>query len=214
MSIENWSWGKDKEQHVELETARAVAEIRRAAIPAKMLHHNAYRCIDAEETRYFYEDMLGMPLVAALYEPLNAITGEPDPYVHLYFELADGSTLAFFDYPGFYSRENAKFESHDPYFAHIALEVEGKDIIQKYKKIYEKEGVEHFILDHQYCYSLYCYDPNGMVLEFTTNVPISEQFFADAADTAHDDLKRWMEKRKTVIAELEKSGELNSYYGC
>ena len=29
------------------------------------LHHNAYRCRDAEKTRVFYEDFLGLPLVSA-----------------------------------------------------------------------------------------------------------------------------------------------------
>ncbi len=29
------------------------------------LHHNAYRCRDSEETRRFYEDFLGLPLVNA-----------------------------------------------------------------------------------------------------------------------------------------------------
>ena len=31
----------------------------------KGLHHNAYRCRDSEETRKFYEDFLGLPLVNA-----------------------------------------------------------------------------------------------------------------------------------------------------
>ncbi len=29
------------------------------------LHHNAYRCRDSEETRQFYEEFLGLPLVNA-----------------------------------------------------------------------------------------------------------------------------------------------------
>ncbi|MFM1895739.1 MAG: hypothetical protein RLZZ385_813 [Pseudomonadota bacterium] len=28
----------------------------------KGLHHNAYRCRDSEQTRRFYEDLLGLPL--------------------------------------------------------------------------------------------------------------------------------------------------------
>ena len=32
----------------------------------KGLHHNAYRCRDSEETRRFYEDFLGLPLVHTL----------------------------------------------------------------------------------------------------------------------------------------------------
>ncbi|HPL79184.1 MAG TPA: VOC family protein, partial [Burkholderiaceae bacterium] len=31
----------------------------------KRLHHNAYRCRDSEETRKFYSDFLGLPLVNA-----------------------------------------------------------------------------------------------------------------------------------------------------
>ena len=30
------------------------------------LHHHAVRCRDSEETRKFYEDFLGLPLVGAL----------------------------------------------------------------------------------------------------------------------------------------------------
>ena len=33
------------------------------AVPIHGLHHFAYRCRDAEETRHFYEDILGLPLV-------------------------------------------------------------------------------------------------------------------------------------------------------
>ena len=32
----------------------------------KGLHHNAYRCRDAEQTRKFYEDFLGLPLAFVL----------------------------------------------------------------------------------------------------------------------------------------------------
>ena len=32
-------------------------------VPINGLHHFAYRCRDAEETRHFYEDLLGLPLV-------------------------------------------------------------------------------------------------------------------------------------------------------
>ena len=40
----------------------------------KGLHHNAYRCRDSEETRKFYEDFLGLPLVNA-FEIEQTMTG-------------------------------------------------------------------------------------------------------------------------------------------
>ena len=32
----------------------------------KGIHHSAYRCRDAEETRRFYEEVMGLTLAAAL----------------------------------------------------------------------------------------------------------------------------------------------------
>ena len=39
-------------------------------INLKKLHHNAYRCIDSEETRKFYDGFLGLPFIKA-FEILN-----------------------------------------------------------------------------------------------------------------------------------------------
>ena len=46
------------------------------------LHHNAYRCRDSEETRRFYEDFLGLPLVNA-FEIKETKSGRRDPHAAL-----------------------------------------------------------------------------------------------------------------------------------
>jgi len=61
------------------------------------LHHYAYRCRNAEETRSFYEDLLGLPLAHVIQADSVPSTGASDPYVHLFFEFTDGSYIAFFD---------------------------------------------------------------------------------------------------------------------
>ena len=61
------------------------------------LHHWAFRCRYSEETRHFYEDILGLPLAAAVFHERVPSTGEYCPYYHIFFELADGSYVAFFD---------------------------------------------------------------------------------------------------------------------
>ena len=61
------------------------------------LHHYAYRCRNAEETRSFYEDLLRLPLAHVIQADSVPSTGVSDPYVHLFFEYADGSYIAFFD---------------------------------------------------------------------------------------------------------------------
>ena len=58
----------------------------------KGLHHNAYRC-RIEETRGFYEDFLGLRFVSAF--EIDEGRG-----LHSFFEMDDGSCLAFFEVPG------------------------------------------------------------------------------------------------------------------
>ncbi len=65
-----------------------------AAAPVLGLHHNAYRCRDAEETRHFYEDMLGLPLVHVVKAEALFRAPARNPFVHLFFELKDGSCIA------------------------------------------------------------------------------------------------------------------------
>ena len=43
--------------------------------PDACMHHTAYRCADAEQTRAFYEDFLGLPLVDA-FEINQTITND------------------------------------------------------------------------------------------------------------------------------------------
>ncbi|MGF6408614.1 VOC family protein [Paraburkholderia tuberum] len=185
MSLENWT-----PSNIDIEKARAIAQQRRASNKVKMLHHHAFRCRSAEETRAFYEGLLGFPLVAACIEPIDPLTNEPKPYMHLYFELADGSALAFFDYPVHF--KPADFAEVDQFCHHIAMEVEGGDAtIDAYKKKLEGAGVEVFEIDHGYCRSIYFYDPNGLRLEFATNVPVSERFFADRYQLVDADMEKW-----------------------
>ena len=68
-----------------------------APVPIQQLHHSAYRARDAEETRHFYEDILGLPLYHIIQSDHVPSTGEYCPYTHIFFRLQDGSFIAFFD---------------------------------------------------------------------------------------------------------------------
>ena len=64
-----------------------------AFVPVLGLHHFAWRCRDSEETRAFYEDLLGLPLVHVIRSDVVPSTGEHCPYVHIFFRMTDGSHL-------------------------------------------------------------------------------------------------------------------------
>ena len=78
--------------------------------PINGLYHFAFPCTDAEETRAFYEDLLGMPLVHVSTEDRVPSTGEEGPFAHLFFQMADNSYLAFFDPNGLRLEINARTE--------------------------------------------------------------------------------------------------------
>jgi len=63
------------------------------------LHHHAFVVRDHEINRHFFEDILGMPLVATWCERVfNADVQREVDYCHTFFALADGSALAFFQF--------------------------------------------------------------------------------------------------------------------
>jgi catechol 2,3-dioxygenase-like lactoylglutathione lyase family enzyme len=152
----------------------------------KGLHHNAYRCRDSEETRAFYEDFLGLPFAHA-FEIKVTQTGRNTRVLHTFFEMGDGSFLAFFDDPDtpFDFKEQRDFDLH------IALAVEPEHLDAMLDKAKAERREVRGPIDHGFIRSIYFRDPNGYVIELTTPTDAS----AAAADRAHPQphaiLARW-----------------------
>jgi glyoxylase I family protein len=160
---------------------------------AQRLHHNAFVTKDQEATRAFYEDILGFPLLATWSEA-DELFGARRVYCHTFFGLADGSALAFFQFA-----DSADQEMFDPPltpspFRHIAMKVdaEGQSEIERRLTNANWKPEQTYALEHGYCRSLYTEDPNGMLLEFTVDVPDAEQIAQLRAADAHETLRRWL----------------------
>ncbi|MEY4548758.1 MAG: hypothetical protein RL685_4953 [Pseudomonadota bacterium] len=163
-----------------------------APLPSR-LHHTAYVTKDLERTRAFYEDLIGLPLLATWCES-DPLFGAERTYCHVFFGLADGGALAFFQ---FAKPEDAElFGPKMPFspFHHIALkvDVEVQAGIEQRLTAAGYEAPQMFVLEHGYCRSLYATDPNGMIVEFTVDHPEVEQINSKRLKTAHADLKRWL----------------------
>jgi catechol 2,3-dioxygenase-like lactoylglutathione lyase family enzyme len=160
------------------------------AKPVQGLHHFAWRCRDAEETRRFYEDVLGLPLVHVIKKDHVPSTGEFCPYVHIFFRMHDGSCIAFFDL----GDNTAALPSPNTpaWVNHIALRVASAEDLQAMKARLEAHGVEVVgITDHDgYIHSIYFFDPNGFRLELTVEVAAPEVVQGYAAQ-AHRELAQW-----------------------
>ena len=169
------------------------ADKRRAQIKVKQLHHHAFRTKDMEATRAFYEDVLGLPLIGTFVETTDPVTEKPSNYIHCFFEFADGSALAFFQFQEDKYKESAIQGKQDPFDHHIALEVDDKETVFAFRDRLEAAGHEYMLIDHGYCYSIYLHDPNGMQVELTTKVDQTNEILEQAARTAHEDLKQWLD---------------------
>jgi len=160
---------------------------------AQRLHHTAYVTKDQEATRAFYEDILGFPLMATWSET-DELFGAERVYCHTFFGLADGSALAFFQFANPEDQELFDPELLPSPFRHIALKVDAEGQAEMAKRLEEAgwKPEQTYVLEHSYCRSLYPEAPNGMLLEFTVDVPEVDEITADRAGDAHETLRRWL----------------------
>ena len=166
-------------------------------VPVLGLHHFAWRCRDSEETRRFYEDLLGLPLVHVIKSDHVPSTGEYCPYVHIFFQMRDGSYIAFFDLG---DDVTALPSPNTPAWVnHIALRVDSVADLLAARARLEAAGVEVLgPTDHHIIESIYFFDPNGIRVELTT--PTVPQAEMDAhALHARADLDAWTLRKAELL---------------
>ncbi|WGS51746.1 VOC family protein [Paraburkholderia sp. D15] len=162
-------------------------------VPVKGLHHVAYRCRDAEDTRRFYEDILGLPLVHLIRLDTVPSTGERCPYVHVFFELGDGSCVAFFDLGD--GEASTPSANTPPWVQHLALEVADLAALDTAKQRLVEARIDVTgPTDHGFVKSIYFRDPNGVRLELTAKtIPSLDH---DAPADAHRALQEWTREKQ------------------
>ena len=152
----------------------------------KGLHHNAYRCRDSEQTRRFYEDFLGLRLADTLHIE-ETKSGRKTNMLHTFYEMDDGSYLAFFEAPDM----PFEFKDQDDFDLHIALEIDPGDLRPMFDKG-KAAGIEtRGISDHGFIDSIYFRDPNGYVIELTAKRDNYDQAIESAGKVARQMLDDW-----------------------
>jgi catechol 2,3-dioxygenase-like lactoylglutathione lyase family enzyme len=161
-------------------------------LPAR-LHHTAYVSSNLERTRQFYEDVIGLPLLATWCES-DVLFGKERTYCHCFFGLADGSALAFFQFENAEDQQLFGPKMPESPFHHIAMKVDAETQTGIEKRLREANYSEPrmYVLEHGYCRSLYAVDPDGMICEFTVDHPDVEKINATRLKDAHAELKRWL----------------------
>lgn len=163
----------------------------------KKLHHAAFRCEDAGETVKFYTEVLGLKFSHAMGEDHVPSTGKYGPHLHIFFEMEDGSNIAFFECP----KESGTVSGRDPdtpdWVQHFAFEVESVDVLMRAKAELEAKGLEIVgPTNHDdFIESIYFFDPSGHRLELTARTchdPVRMKVFEDEAPAV---LALWQKTR-------------------
>src|SRR5690242_18773837 len=137
------------------------------AEPPQRLHHHAYVVRDQEVNRQFFEDLLGIPLVATWCEKHhNSWLGREVSFCHTFFGLGDGGALAFFSFadPDVYKLVIAEKPPVVGNFHHVAFKVSDRtydDIVERLSNA----GMTLRESDHGYCKSVYATSPDGLIVE-------------------------------------------------
>ena len=167
--------------------------------PIQGLHHYAYRAKDAEETRHFYEDILGLPLYHIIQSDHVPSTGEYCPYTHFFFRLGDGSYIAFFDL----GDDEAALPSPNTaaWVNHIAFSVPTLADLTAMKTRLEAHGIDVIgVTDHHVFKSIYFFDPNGVRLELSYQIA-SAQAMQKESTFARQRLNEWTTRKNQWRAE-------------
>ena len=157
------------------------------------LHHYAFVVRDQEANRRFFEDVLGLPLVATWCERVfNTELQREVAYCHTFFALADGGALAFFQFADdeMYERSKAVYPQVAR-FQHIALKVD-RATFDEIEGRLAVADIARRQTDHGYCLSLYVMSPDGLRVEFTVDPDNVDEINAERRADAHAELARWL----------------------
>ncbi len=156
----------------------------------KKLNHAAFRCRDAAETVKFYTEVLGLKFSHAMGEDHVPSTGLYSPHIHIFFEMEDGSSIAFFECPR--DPGNMKDLESPDWIQHFAFEVDSVPTVLKAKSELEARGISVVgPTNHDdFLTSIYFFDPSGHRLELTARTCDPRRYRVFEAE-AHAVLALW-----------------------
>lgn len=143
----------------------------------KSLHHAAFRCKDARETVDFYTGILGLKFIHAMGEDHVPSTGLYSPHIHIFFEMEDGSCIAFFELPKDKGHPAGRDPETPDWVQHFAFRVADEATLLDAKARLQAAGLhvtgptnhDDFLL------SIYFFDPSGHRLELSVHTASKEQ---------------------------------------
>lgn len=153
-----------------------------------MIHHLAITPKDFEKSHRFYTEVMGFSLVKIVKR--QAMGGEKAGWTkHVFYDTGDGSYFVMWDLHLTGFEANADWNPSIsvgvglPWWVnHIAFGVKDLDVLEAKKQHWLANGQKVSEVVHEFITSIYTKDPDGNMVEFTTNTrPLS----GDDREEAH-----------------------------
>ena len=132
-------------------------------------HHVAVATRDTEANHRFYTDATGFELVKVEIGK----TPEGGWAKHLFYETGGGELIAFWELhddtiPTPVKSALSTDLGLPAWVNHIAFHAADRSEIEKHKQRWLDHGHDVLEIDHDWCWSVYTLDPNGILVEFCT----------------------------------------------
>lgn len=132
-------------------------------------HHLALAARDMREIHAFYEGVMGFELVKVEIAPLP----EQGWGKHFFYRMA-GNDACFIAFWELHDAPQQHAHEYDLNKAaklprgtnHIAFEAQSVEELQHWRKCWNAAGYDVLEIDHNWCHSVYTFDPNGNFVEF------------------------------------------------
>jgi glyoxylase I family protein len=163
-------------------------------VTPRRLNHTVYITRDTAATVAFYRDVLGMRLVSYAAADEVPSTGDKVHFLHTFFEIGDGSMVAFFEIEGLPEEASSVV----PRWArHLAMSVDSEEELLSAMRRLKEHGVEVLgPVDHEGIWSsIYFFDPNGVRLELTYQ---NRTLGDDDAAAAVEGVEAWLAEHGAV----------------
>lgn len=132
-------------------------------------HHVALASRDTEKTHRFYTEVMGFSLVRI--EAAPAPDGDGSWAKHFFYDTGAGM-IAFWELHGDafagWKAGLAKSVGLPAWVNHLAFDAPDLDALDRQRQRWQEHGITVAELDHGWCRSIYCTDPNGILVEFCT----------------------------------------------
>ncbi len=149
-----------------------------------MIHHLALATKDIVKAHHFYTQAMGFSLVKAVKRqaPGGGWTK------HVFYDMGDGLLFALWDLRGMSEQLPASWSAAlsvgmglPGWINHVAFEVKDEEDLQRCKQRWLEHGYHVTLVDHDFIRSIYTFDPDGTMVEWTYRTRELDNADADEA---------------------------------